>query len=127
MVLKSQAAMAQKVENQRTVYEIANSEAIAVSSMATICGVIVFLLVLLEIVKPLKKTSKKLGEIINAIENGQGDLQERVSVTGKDEIGQLADSSRNTANNIQDINQIVIAAVKELIQTANELVKYINE
>ena len=44
-----------------------------------------------------------------------------------DEIRKLADSSRETANNIQSINAMVIAAVKELIASSDTIVKYINE
>lgn len=44
-----------------------------------------------------------------------------------DEISQLADSSRETANNIQNINTMVITSVNELINNSNNLVKYIDE
>ncbi len=44
-----------------------------------------------------------------------------------DEIRQLADSSREAANNIQNINNMVTMAVKELIKNSDELVNYINE
>ena len=44
-----------------------------------------------------------------------------------DEIRQLADSSRETANNIQVINENVIAAVNELRDNSNRMVKYIDE
>ena len=44
-----------------------------------------------------------------------------------DEIRQLADSSRETADNIQEINRMVIVAVKELIDSSDVIVKYINE
>jgi len=44
-----------------------------------------------------------------------------------DEIRQLADSSRETADNIQEINGIVIGAVKDLIDSSSIIVKYINE
>jgi len=44
-----------------------------------------------------------------------------------DEISQLANSSREAANNIQSINNMVIEAVNELIQNANSIVDYINE
>lgn len=43
-----------------------------------------------------------------------------------DEIRQLADSSRETANNIQNINSIVVSAVKELSSNANEIIEYIS-
>lgn len=44
-----------------------------------------------------------------------------------DEIRQLADSSRETASNIQNINNMVTAAVHELVRNSDEIVKYINE
>lgn len=44
-----------------------------------------------------------------------------------DEIRQLADSSRETASNIQNINNMVTAAVKELIKNSDAMVSYINE
>ena len=44
-----------------------------------------------------------------------------------DEIRQLADSSKETANNIQAVNAMVTSAVKELVKSSNELVTYINE
>lgn len=44
-----------------------------------------------------------------------------------EEIRQLADSSKATADNIQEINQFVIAAVKELIESSKVIVDYINK
>lgn len=43
-----------------------------------------------------------------------------------DEIRKLADDSRETANKIQNINEIVVGAVKELSLNANEIMKYIS-
>lgn len=43
-----------------------------------------------------------------------------------DEIRQLADSSRETANKIQNINGLVVSAVNELSTNANEIVEYIS-
>jgi methyl-accepting chemotaxis protein len=44
-----------------------------------------------------------------------------------DEIRQLADSSREAANKIQTINNMVVAAVKQLISSSDTIVDYINE
>lgn len=44
-----------------------------------------------------------------------------------DEIRVLADSSKQTADNIQEINKIVVAAVGELTDCSNAIVAYINE
>jgi methyl-accepting chemotaxis protein len=44
-----------------------------------------------------------------------------------DEIRQLADSSRETANNIQSINSMVISAVEDLTRSSNEVLHFIDE
>jgi methyl-accepting chemotaxis protein len=44
-----------------------------------------------------------------------------------DEISQLADSSRVAANNIQEINNMVVQAVNELIKSSDAMVNYITE
>ena len=44
-----------------------------------------------------------------------------------DEIRELADSSRETASNIQNINNMVTAAVKELVKNSNEIIRYVKE
>lgn len=44
-----------------------------------------------------------------------------------DEIRQLADSSRETANNIQTINEQVIDAVQGLVKSSEKIITYINE
>ena len=41
-----------------------------------------------------------------------------------DEIRQLADSSKETASNIQGINSMVIDLVRELIDNSNEIIRY---
>lgn len=44
-----------------------------------------------------------------------------------EEISQLANSSKDTANSIQAINHMVVEAVKDLIESADAIVKFINE
>lgn len=44
-----------------------------------------------------------------------------------DEIRQLADSSRQNAGNIQQINEMVIQAVKRLAEASEKIVAYIND
>lgn len=44
-----------------------------------------------------------------------------------DEIRALADSTRQTAGNIQEINLLVIRAVDALVENANSIVGYVNE
>lgn len=44
-----------------------------------------------------------------------------------DEIRELAESSRKTANNIQEINEMVISAVEGLVNSSNKIVDYVDE
>lgn len=44
-----------------------------------------------------------------------------------DEISQLANSSREAASNIQEINNMIVKAVNELIRSSDEMVKFITE
>lgn len=44
-----------------------------------------------------------------------------------DEIRKLADSSKDTANGIQNINEMVLQAVNELVKEAGKLMEYMNE
>ncbi|MCM1259299.1 MAG: methyl-accepting chemotaxis protein [Roseburia sp.] len=44
-----------------------------------------------------------------------------------EEIGQLADSSSETAKNIQDINTMVLDLVNEMISNSNEIIQYMEE
>lgn len=43
-----------------------------------------------------------------------------------DEIRQLAESSKNTANNIQGINEMVIESVQGLINSANKIIEFVD-
>ena len=44
-----------------------------------------------------------------------------------DEIRQLADSSREAANNIQNINEQVMKAVRGIVRSSEQIISYINE
>lgn len=44
-----------------------------------------------------------------------------------DEIRQLADSSRETANHIQEINEQVVEAVHGLVASSEKIIQYVNE
>ena len=89
--------------------------------------------------KSVERVNELTGEILNI--SSQTNLlalnasieAARAGAAGKgfavvaDEIRQLADSSRDTANNIQAINEHVTSAVYQLIDNSNKIIKYIEE
>lgn len=65
--------------------------------------VIMMLVVRRSIVKPAKDASSHLVNIIDKINNEEGDLTERIYVKSKDEIGQLVDGINNFMEQLQGI------------------------
>ena len=130
MILNSQMAMQTKVNEQRHTYSIATGNAIGAAGGALVVNIVVFLIIMTQIVNPLKKTSAKLNQIIEDINAGQGDLTQRVEVNGKDEIGQLASGINNFIESLQGImtritensNRLdeIVGSVSNSVATANE-------
>lgn len=103
MILNSQNAMMIMIDEQEQTYQKAVTNSLVAVAMAVVVSIVVLLLIVAQIVNPLKKTNEKLNRIIADIENGKGDLTERVEVKGKDEIGQLALGINNFIESLQGI------------------------
>ena len=127
LIQASQQEMAVKVASQRATYNIAVMESVVVSVLAALVWVVVLLVIMKMIVRPPELCNTKVLEVITSLQQYRGDLTIRIPIKGEDEIRQLADSSKETANNIQAVNAMVTAAVKELVKSSNELASYINE
>jgi methyl-accepting chemotaxis protein len=111
-------------ENKRTTNEM-------------ISGIVETLKQAIEESKSVERVNELTGEILSI--SGQTNLlalnasieAARAGEAGKgfavvaDEIRELADSSRDTANNIQTINELVTKAVHELADNSNQIIKFI--
>ena len=73
------------------------------------------------ITKPAKGASGKLGEIINKIDSGEGDLTERINVKSQDEIGQLVTGVNGFIEQLQGIMIKIRQEQNNLSDLANSI------
>jgi len=66
---------------------------------------VMYILIRQTIIKPAKQGSKHLAQIIEKIDQNQGDLTERIACKSKDELGQLIAGINNFIGKLQDIMQ----------------------
>ncbi|MGN1155350.1 MAG: methyl-accepting chemotaxis protein [Agathobacter sp.] len=65
--------------------------------------IILVLIISRSVVKPIKRATNHLNEIVSGIERGEGNLTERITVKGQDEIGQLAVGINSFIEQLQGI------------------------
>ena len=130
IVLITETTMDEKVAEQSSTYRILKSQSTVIAGIVAVVWVAVLVLILTGVVKPIKKVNTQLRDMISKIENGQGDLTIRVSVSGRDEIGQLAEGINAYIETLQGIigrittssNRIeeIVGSVYTSVTTANE-------
>ncbi len=72
-------------------------------AVALIISIIIVIVVTMTIIKPLKETNKTINEIIDSINAGNGDLTNRVKVTGNDESAEIGDSINKFVGVLQNV------------------------
>lgn len=88
---------------------------IAASILLAVMGVVV----VASIVKPAQQANKQLLDIIKKIEEGQGDLTQRVQIKSKDEIGRLATGINGFIENLQRLIQQMKEQSADLMDSVN--------
>ena len=100
--LLTQSAMADAEYGQKSVQFIQNA-ALFINVIIMLAAVLVIIIVSRSIVKPAKDATKHLNTIIAGIEQGEGNLTERLNIKSKDEIGQLAMGINAFLDQLQNI------------------------
>ncbi len=77
--------------------------ALALNVVIVIVELILILMIANSIIRPLKKVTVHLNDIIAGIERGEGNLTERLTVKSKDEIGQLSNGVNRFLEQLQGI------------------------
>lgn len=123
---RARAMEQEAVENSKTTSEVVD-------------GIVESLKRAIEDSKSVEKVNSLTDEILNissqtnllslnaSIEAARAGDAGRGFAVVADEISQLANSSREAASNIQAINNMIVKAVNELIQSSDDMVKYITE
>ncbi|MBQ6889317.1 MAG: methyl-accepting chemotaxis protein [Lachnospiraceae bacterium] len=130
MVAANKASMENAVKIQESTYSQSLMLAVCIIVAGMIVAVLAVVLTIFGILVPLGKTNRQLNRIIRAIQQGQGDLTERVTDTGKDEISQLAKGINLFIETLQGImkrivdnsNRLdtIVCDVKSSVSTANK-------
>ena len=113
----------ERIEKNNMMNVISNGLAV-VFILATVAVVLV---VSLTIAMPADKASRQLNKIVKKIENGEGDLTERVAVKTVDEVGQLASGVNSFMEQLQTIMRTIRDEAQNLEQLVNNLTLGIND
>lgn len=76
---------------------------------------------------PAKRASVHLNEIVNKIENNEGDLTQRIQVQTKDEIGQLVNGVNGFIDTLQKLMQTIQENSGEIMNSTGETNIRVNE
>lgn len=88
--------------------------------IALLAAVLVFIVAAVGVLQPMIGMNNKIKQIVDSIEQGQGNLSERVAVRGSDEIGQLATGINSFLETLEDImNQVSTNSDKLQLLTTN--------
>lgn len=83
-----------------------------------VVAVVTIIVIASTVVRPAQNSGRTLKDIINKIDANQGDLTERVPVSSKDEIGQMADGINSFMARLQAIMQDLKAKSEDMGQSA---------
>ncbi len=129
MIEENMAGMQEAIDAQNSKYNSVVVTSIVMLIAAAVCVTGSIFICVTGIVRPITGMNKKLGFIVTKIKDGNGDLTERVSISGKDEIGQLGAGINTFIETLQQIMQqitgssqrldSIVSVVSEKVSTAN--------
>ncbi len=119
MKSRNRAMIDASVEEQHKIY----IRSVILTCGATVIGILLALLafavVNLSVVRPIKKTTKNLDQIVADIQNGHGDLTARIEVKSSDELGRLANGMNIFLKTLQKIMGQIVANADYLGNVVN--------
>lgn len=99
----------------------------AAIALYVLIAVITIVIIASTVVKPARKSGRALGNIIKNVDAKQGDLTERVPVSSKDEIGQMAEGINSFMGQLQSIMRELKTESANMEQSARAITNQIIE
>jgi len=109
------------ITQQESLYEGMKSSNLIKMIIAVLATVLLLVVSVVGVLKPLLAMEKKLNEIIKNIEEGKGDLSQRVDVRSRDEIGQVAKGINAFIESLEKIMHQVMHNSEKLHQVTNNV------
>lgn len=104
-----------------------NNLSIVFAVVFLIAMVITITVVIITIARPAKKSGALLQQIVQKIDNNEGDLTERILVKTKDEIGQMAQGINGFLDQLQGVMQKLQMESEQMRLSVETVRKEINE
>lgn len=93
----------------------------AIIVVSLVALVVALFIVFRMIIRPLTVTNKEIGNIIDGMDKGQGDLTKRISIMSNDEISDLGNGINTFMDKLQDILKLIIENTNKMEVVVNEV------
>jgi methyl-accepting chemotaxis protein len=130
MIQENQDGMDKAVENQTATYLFSSALIVILLIVAVVISVFAFRISQIYVGNPLSNIDRRLEKIVDDIHNGTGNLNRRIPVGSKDEIGQIAVGINVFLETLQEIMgkitsssvtlEDVVGLVADQVGSANE-------
>ncbi len=92
-----------------------------------VLAIVSLFIIIKSVVSPIKKTTAQLHDIMDAIEDGHVDLNKRIKIKSRDEIGQLVTGMNKFLDIMQQMIRRVSISCEELSKAQQKVVKNVDE
>lgn len=108
-----------EVQEQRDSYIQAIITTIAATLIGIVIALLAFALVNRSVIRPIKKTTTSLDQIVSDIQDGHGDLTARIDLKSTDELGRLATGINIFLETLQNIMSQIVSNADHLGSVVN--------
>lgn len=109
LISRNDELVKQNIQEQKDLYNQNMILSLILLAISFVAFVMVVVVIIKTVVKPLRKQTSELTEIIDEIKGGHGDLTKRVTVKSMDEIGQSSIGINHFSETLQNIMSNIIS------------------